>query len=401
MAQYPVETGSGVTDALNYLLSGPAGLGQNFAGFSAYEPAYLSGTFRQPFTQAISTTTTAPSWYVAPVAVSTVTALNLVGGKSQNLQFTFATPQATPPFRVGQRAYGTNAWAPNFYQGNDGYVVSCSTTTLITQFDNLLVIPPVTALGSMFLNNDGRLMSTDANARVTVTGPTELVFINSQLSLKSGYSCTTTSSFSVTVQINRYVGSIDTAGQGAIDYLFNLDKTVSQQTQVFSVSSGTGTANCGQNIFTTVLDQPSFGYYWYICEVLWETAPTIRYDNQENLITGNLYDGTWSGTSVGTTSTYAGLTPVNISSAGSGGTVDVEIKTTQPNYIDSAVVTLNGDGSGYSVGDTLKILGTSLGGASPANDLYITVNTVGLSGDAVPTVQTVGLRSLTAQVIKQ
>jgi hypothetical protein len=62
---------------------------------------------------------------------------------------------------------------------------------------------------------------------------------------------------------------------------------------------------------------------------------------------------------------------------------------------------MNADGTGYSVGDTVKIIGTDLGGASPANDLYITVNTVGLSGDALPTVQTVGLRSLTAQVIKQ
>ena len=64
-------------------------------------------------------------------------------------------------------------------------------------------------------------------------------------------------------------------------------------------------------------------------------------------------------------------------------------------------MSLNGDGSGYAVGDTLKILGTSLGGTTPANDLQITVDTVGYPGDAVPLVQTLGLRSLTAQVIKQ
>jgi hypothetical protein len=48
---YPVTgTMSGVLDGLNYVLSGPGGLGQNFAGFSNYELAYLTGNFRTPFT---------------------------------------------------------------------------------------------------------------------------------------------------------------------------------------------------------------------------------------------------------------------------------------------------------------------------------------------------------------
>lgn len=48
---YPITgTMSGVLDGLNYVLSGPGGLGQNFAGFSNYELAYLTGNFRTPFT---------------------------------------------------------------------------------------------------------------------------------------------------------------------------------------------------------------------------------------------------------------------------------------------------------------------------------------------------------------
>ena len=39
-------------------------------------------------------------------------------------------------------------------------------------------------------------------------------------------------------------------------------------------------------------------------------------------------------------------------------------------------VSLNNTGSGYAVGDTITFLGTNLGGASPANDLTITVNSV-------------------------
>jgi hypothetical protein len=269
MAQYPVEDDAGLYEAVNYLLSGPAGLGQNFSGSSSYKPVYLTGTFRQPYSVATTATSNPPSWYVAPVPISTVTQLNVVDGKTPYLEWTFTTPTATPPFNVGQTIRGDGTWDPSFYQGNDGVVVICSTTSVTTQYSSAVAWPtPINTYGSIFVSNDGIEVSTDANARVTVQGPTEIVFISSQLALTSGYTCTTSSSFSVNVQINRYVGSVDRA-PGAIDYIFNYDKTVSEQSQTFTASAGTGTVNCGQNIFTTVLDQPSFGYYWYICEVLW------------------------------------------------------------------------------------------------------------------------------------
>lgn len=55
MAKFPVEMNDdeGQTDAINYLLSGPSGLGQNFAGFSSYQPAWLTGNFRIPFTNPV------------------------------------------------------------------------------------------------------------------------------------------------------------------------------------------------------------------------------------------------------------------------------------------------------------------------------------------------------------
>ena len=47
MAKFPVEIGDseGIIDSVNYLLSGPGGLGQNFQGFSDYQGAYLTGAF--------------------------------------------------------------------------------------------------------------------------------------------------------------------------------------------------------------------------------------------------------------------------------------------------------------------------------------------------------------------
>ena len=52
MAKFPVEISDaeGIIEGLNYVLSGPSGLGQNFSGFSAFEPATVTGNFRQPYT---------------------------------------------------------------------------------------------------------------------------------------------------------------------------------------------------------------------------------------------------------------------------------------------------------------------------------------------------------------
>jgi hypothetical protein len=397
MAQYPVEDDAGLFEAVNYLLSGPAGLGQNFNGFSSYQPVYLTGTFRAPFV--VSTTTNPPSWYVAPISINNIVRQNVVNGETANLEWTFTTPQATPPFRVGQRVDIANV-TPDDYDAYGYLVLTCSTTTFQTQDSTVYPYPAYVSGGDVSLDNTDSLNSTDANARVTVQGPTEIVFISSQLALTSGYTCTTSSSFSVTVQVNRYRGFVDTKNPGAVDYLFNYDETVSEQLQIFTVGTGTGTVNCGQNIFTTVLDQPSFGYYWYICEVLFVTKPTYRYDGQGQLVTGLLYgDGlSVSGTSSNTTATYT-ANVVNISSSGVGGQLSVDTNGIT-DYV-ATTITVTNSGSGYAVGDTVKLLGTDLGGSSPANDMLITLTQIAYPGDAYPTQQSAGLRSLTAQVIKQ
>lgn len=270
MSQYPIVTEEGLYEAVNYLSSGPAGLGQNFSGFSAYTPAYLTGTFRQPYTVATTATTNPPSWYVAPISINNIVRQNVVDGQTANLLWTFTTPQTTPPFRAGQRVNVANV-TPSYYNANGYLVLTCTTTTFQTQDSTVYPYPAYVSGGDVSFDNSGVESSTDANARVTVQGPTDLVFISSQLALTSGYSCTTTSTFDVLVQINRYEGFIDTSGQGAIDFLFNFDATVSEQTTSFTVNAGTGTTFT-QNIFTTVLDQPSFGYYWYICEVVWSNT---------------------------------------------------------------------------------------------------------------------------------
>jgi len=51
MSQFPVESNDQLYDAVNYLLSGPGGLGQDFNGIQKWAPGWITGNFRIPYTQ--------------------------------------------------------------------------------------------------------------------------------------------------------------------------------------------------------------------------------------------------------------------------------------------------------------------------------------------------------------
>ena len=85
-----------------------------------------------------------------------------------------------------------------------------------------------------------------------------------------------------------------------------------------------------------------------------------------------------------TTSSYSAVAGTNISSSGSSATFDVALARTA--Y--SVTVHSGSAGSGYAVNDTIKILGSSLGGISPANDVTLTVT--GVSSGAITTLSASG-----------
>jgi len=78
--------------------------------------------------------------------------------------------------------------------------------------------------------------------------------------------------------------------------------------------------------------------------------------------------------------TYSGISGINVVGTGTAATFDITLTGTT--Y--SVVVHTGQAGGGYSVGNTIKILGTNLGGLSPANDIILTVATV--LGNAIATV---------------
>jgi hypothetical protein len=79
---------------------------------------------------------------------------------------------------------------------------------------------------------------------------------------------------------------------------------------------------------------------------------------------------TFSGTSgVGAIFTWTNCATSAVTGTGTGLIVDVQVTAASSSYTQfNTGVTIVNHGVGYKIGDTIKVLGTALGGASPAND---------------------------------
>ena len=81
-----------------------------------------------------------------------------------------------------------------------------------------------------------------------------------------------------------------------------------------------------------------------------------------------------SGTAPTLPTSFTGIAGSNEAHAGASGTFD--ITRTQGSY----TVSVNAQGSGYRVGNEITVVGTSLGGATTANDALVVVSSVNGSG---------------------
>ena len=128
---------------------------------------------------------------------------------------------------------------------------------------------------------NNQLNSTDCNARVTVTGGSDRVFISGQLNSIISYESTTGGDLSYVVQINRYVGFPNNDPVNP-DFLFDFDKTVASKTYSFPGLTGSAALPDVETVFSTVLDTPSPDYYWYILEVEYSTTGDLVITQAEN-----------------------------------------------------------------------------------------------------------------------
>ena len=130
MSQYPIINSGGIYDAVNYVASGPGGLGQNFQGFSDYNTAYLTGNFRTPFTQAN-------------------TAATLIPQNAQSTTYTLALTDA------GKHIYSTSATAQTINLPNNGVVSWTTGTTimLVIRGAGTMNVIPATGVTMYMANN--------------------------------------------------------------------------------------------------------------------------------------------------------------------------------------------------------------------------------------------------------
>lgn len=288
MSQFPIELDDkqATSDAVNYLLSGPGGLGQNFAGFSAYlstDPAdyeYLTGNFRLPFSQV-----GIANLYVPPISISNAEQLD-----NRTIKYYFAgAPLASVPFSPGA-ALTITGITPSTYNSSSlraaGYpigqigVVQCTDSFVIVRTRNNITTPLGTYVsgGSATYRltenpSDSFYNSTDCNARVTVTGGTDRVFISAQMTQTISYEVLNgPTDLTMWVAVRRYRGFPNNNPVNP-DFLFDLDNpgsTVARSIYTFPGLTGTGTLDPVESVFATIVDRPSPGYFWYILEVLFE-----------------------------------------------------------------------------------------------------------------------------------
>jgi hypothetical protein len=283
VSKYPVEVSDeeGQVDAINYLLSGPAGLGQNFSGFSTYTPAYLRPTVRQPFVTPISSN---------PVPIYQFLSINNAQGCDQNgtptpgvltrfAKFTFTTPLAAPPYSYGdlvdvQNVIDDYPAPPSTTYFDGGYRCwSCTTTDIILYLRNEYIFPNYISGGEVGASWLNFVLSTDCNGRVTVNGASDRVFVSGQLLCDVAYDATTPNSeFDIVVTIDRYTGYLSTL-PGSDDFVFADPVTTVAERRFHYTVSGPGTIDDLETIFTQFIDGPDipFGYYWYLLQFKFAT----------------------------------------------------------------------------------------------------------------------------------
>jgi hypothetical protein len=280
MPTYPIEANDSeaIASGLNYVLSGPSGLGQNFQGFSAYSAApfpgpatttFLTGNYRPPFTQ--------PSIALLYVPFIDFNLGEMLDG--QTYKFTFVSAQASPPYALGQPIEVTDSPDSEYNQRYVIGVVECTTTYVILRSETVQPIIANTTSGTLNWFNTGATRDglplysgTDCNAKVTVFGASDRVFVAAQLNNVISYTTdASTYDFYYFVNINRYIGSPNNDPTNP-EFVFSFDKTVSQSYYNFPTLTGTGSLSNIESIFTTVIDEPDPGYYWYILEV-WTGTP--------------------------------------------------------------------------------------------------------------------------------
>lgn len=272
MSKYPVESSDieGITAGVNYLLSGPAGLGQNFSGKSRTNQQ-LSGNFYNNGDRV--ETTDVDSLF----DVSSVVKID-----DYTWKLNFTTTQAFPPFFPSNRIrIGIDSTNYPYY-GNIVTpigVVECTVDYVTVAFDLPIDISyyndiPGTVVwfsfGSTLVNPFYIPFYVDATA--TINSATDRVFLSGQATnlnlFVNNYSSADPQFFTVYVMINRYVSTIVPDGVN-FKTVLTFDTTIVTQSKTTTIAAGDMVELQYDGFyFTSFIDEPIIGNYEYRLEML-------------------------------------------------------------------------------------------------------------------------------------
>ena len=261
MSQYPVLTPQGIKEGVNYLLSGPAGLGQNFDGFSSSNTVYLLDSNVAPY---VSTVYTTYANYDTANTFTVVDSSNIVANM-------VATSVGILPNTTVSNVSGNIVTI-----STNMYAFLSNTSVQFTQPANI-------ANATVQVNPNPTYISTDCVSNALSTNATDRIFLSGQLNYTvymswngSDNICGTTSA------INRY--KLVPVISNTQTYQYHFDSTIASNFHVYNVNSGNTTFTFN-DVYASEVDKPGIGYSEYRLELAFNTyeqvfSPPPPYVNQ-------------------------------------------------------------------------------------------------------------------------
>lgn len=323
MSQYPLDTSSNLVEAVNYLLSGPTGLGQNFQGVSAvgydadtseglafmpfqtwftglpyYGPTSFRPSIEQPGAQddpadPLDPNVYYPIWNTLPGGLA-ITAISYTATPSRDITVTVTlgslTNESQAPWTNGQQVVLTGI-TPSVYNGTYTVIDFDPSSATFPAVDVTLrrdVIQTWTAYstgGELSINDftliASQIFPTGNQAIVTVTGPTDRVFISSQVSALSVYTYTKFVDIlsytpKIKLQINRYRSIAKTTLPDSVDFQYyqgfewEFDRSIVDLSKIIdwdALGSEVKVNNYGDIIYNNIIDSPGIGHYLYAFQI--------------------------------------------------------------------------------------------------------------------------------------
>lgn len=323
MSQYPLDTTSNLVEAVNYLLSGPVSSGQNFQGRSAVGldaetsadlyfvpvqtwytglpfdgPLSFRTSIEQPGSQddpsdPLDPNVYYPIWNTLPggLAITAITPVTTTGRDiTVSVSLGSLVNESSSPWTNGQVVV-LSGITPSSFNGTytvvdfDPSSAIYPTTDITLRSDTSQTWPSYTSGGELtindFTNTVEQRFPTGLQAVVTVTGPTDRVFISSQSGALSVYTYTKFVDIlaftpKIKLQINRYRSIAKTTLPDSVDlkyyqgFEWQFDRSIVNLSKVIawdSIGSEVKINDFGDIIYNNIIDSPGIGHYLYAFQI--------------------------------------------------------------------------------------------------------------------------------------